>query len=420
MHLERPKGTRDFPPEEELLKNTLLETLTKVFQLYGYNPMQTPVFERLETFTLKYAGGEEILKEVFKLQDQGGRDLALRFDLTVPLSRYVGMNPQIKMPFKRFQIGEVFRDGPIKLGRYRQFIQCDADVVGSKSLLSEVELLNLGNEVFKRLNVPVVFKINNIKVLNGLTHAAGVPEEQTSTILLTLDKLEKFGTESVKQELAAKGLNVETIEKLLRFFLKGGDKTQLNSLKKILPNNEGVTELAYILKHAKNTTFEPSLCRGLNYYTGTIFEGYFKNSQIKSSCCSGGRYDNLISNMLNTPRAYPAVGISFGLDVILEELKTKKHLSKKTLTHVFIIPINAQTHSLRLAQHLRRQGVNTDIDLMGRGPSKNLEYINALSIPYALFVGSDEIKKKKYKLKDMKTGKEQLLGFPSLLKKLKN
>jgi len=124
--------------------------------------------------------------------------------------------------------------------------------------------------------------------------------------------------------------------------------------------------------------------------------------------------------MLNTPRAYPAVGISFGLDVILEELKTKKHLSKKTLTHVFIIPINAQTHSLRLAQHLRRQGVNTDIDLMGRGPSKNLEYINALSIPYALFVGSDEIKKKKYKLKDMKTGKEQLLGFPSLLKKLKN
>jgi len=216
MHLERPKGTRDFPPEEELLKNTLLETLTKVFQLYGYNPMQTPVFERLETFTLKYAGGEEILKEVFKLQDQGGRDLALRFDLTVPLSRYVGMNPQIKMPFKRFQIGEVFRDGPIKLGRYRQFIQCDADVVGSKSLLSEVELLNLGNEVFKRLNVPVVFKINNIKVLNGLTHAAGVPEEQTSTILLTLDKLEKFGTESVKQELAAKGLNVETIEKLLK------------------------------------------------------------------------------------------------------------------------------------------------------------------------------------------------------------
>ncbi len=420
MQLERAKGTRDLTPEEEILKSHLLDTLKKTFELYGYNPLQTPLFERLETFKLKYAGGEEILKEVFTLKDQGQRDLALRFDLTVPFARYIGMNPNIKMPFKRYQIGEVFRDGPIKFGRYRQFTQCDIDIVGAKSLLAELELLTLAQETFKQLKLDTTLKINNIKILKALMRKTGIKEENEGSIILTLDKLEKIGKEGVEQELNQKGLEQEKIQELLSILLsKGSSQQKILTLKKILGENEGLQELEFLLKKIPNLVFEPSLARGLNYYTGTIYEGHLKNSEIKSSICSGGRYDHLISEMLKINRNFPTLGLSFGLDVILDAIKLQHKEEQKTVTKVFVIPIQTENEALKLCHELRKAGINTDMDLLTRGISKNLDYANYFKIPYVIILGTDEVKKKKFTLKNMNTGKEKLFTLKNLIKELK-
>ena len=420
MQLERAKGTRDLTPEEEILKSHLLDTLKKTFELYGYNPLQTPLFERLETFKLKYAGGEEILKEVFTLKDQGQRDLALRFDLTVPFARYIGMNQNIKMPFKRYQIGEVFRDGPIKFGRYRQFTQCDIDIVGAKSLLAELELLTLAQETFKQLKLDTTLKINNIKILKALMRKTGIKEENEGSIILTLDKLEKIGKEGVEQELNQKGLEQEKIQELLSILLsKGSSQQKILTLKKILGENEGLQELEFLLKKIPNLVFEPSLARGLNYYTGTIYEGHLKNSEIKSSICSGGRYDHLISEMLKINRNFPTLGLSFGLDVILDAIKLQHKEEQKTVTKVFVIPIQTENEALKLCHELRKAGINTDMDLLTRGISKNLDYAKYFKIPYVIILGTDEVKKKKFTLKNMNTGKEKLFTLKNLIKELK-
>ena len=185
MELQNAKGTKDIPPEEKIIKQKIVDTLKEVFELYGFNPIETPLLERYETIAAKYAGGAEILKETFKLKDQGKRELALRYDLTVPFSRFVGMNPNLKMPFKRYQIGRVFRDGPIKLGRYREFWQCDVDVVGTKSMKADAECLSIAKEAFKRLNLNVIIKVNNRKILDSMLEYAGVPKgKRTTTILL--------------------------------------------------------------------------------------------------------------------------------------------------------------------------------------------------------------------------------------------
>jgi len=410
MKPETAKGTRDLIPKEALFKDEIISKLKKIFELYGYSPLETPILERYDTLSAKYAGGSEILKETFKLKDQGKRELGLRYDLTVPFARFVGMNPNIKLPFKRYQIGPVFRDGPIKLGRFREFYQCDADVVGTESIMAESELINLASRFFKEINQEITIKVNSIKILKSIMNYLEIEKDKQGKVILTIDKKEKISDEELKKEL--KAIIKNKADKVLKII----NKNDLSYLKKILKDNDGINEIEELLRLTK-AQFDVSLARGLSYYTGTIFEVYLRDSNVKSSVAAGGRYDNMIQNFLESNNKYPAVGISFGIDVILESLKKPE---KETTTEIYIIPINKQKESFEIAEKLRGNGLKIDMDLIGRGISKNLDYANKLRIPYVIFIGEEELKKDKLKLRNMKTGEESLLSLNDIIKRLKN
>jgi histidyl-tRNA synthetase len=421
MELQTAKGVRDFPPEKKIIRNKIIGALKEVFELYGFNPLETPVLERYDILASKYAGGAEILKETFKLKDRGGRELALRYDLTVPMCRFIGMNPNLKIPFKRYQIGEVFRDGPIKFGRYRSFWQCDIDTIGIKNMTADAEIIALAEYAFKRLNINnFIIKINNRKLLNGILIQAGLNKNKIETVILSIDKLDKFGQDYVKNELKAKRINSNLVKRLFNIL----KNKKLSTLKSLINNNEGkegINELEQLFNYlkilnVKNFEFDISLARGLSYYTGTVFEVFLFKSEISSAIAAGGRYDKMISQFLGTKREFPAVGISFGLDTIIDALRIKEE--KKSVVDLYIIPINTLNKSLRIVQDLRKQGIKADIDLLGRGPSKNLSYANSMGIPYVLFVGEEELRKKKFKLKNMKTGEEELINMKGVIERL--
>ena len=419
MTLQLPKGTRDLRPEEAIVKNKIVATLKNVFEMYGYNPLETPAFERYDILASKYAGGAEILKETFKFEDQGKRELCLRYDLTVPMCRFVGMNPNIKLPFKRYAIGEVFRDGPVEKARYRQFTQCDVDVVGITGMTADAEIITLTSRAFKKLGFDVLIKVNNRKLLNDLLLNAGVKKGKLETVLLSIDKLEKFGLETVKKELKQKKIDNKAVNNIIKIInIKGTNNDKINKIKKLLKDSEGVDEVIELISLLKilnvNAEFDISLARGLTYYTGTVTEVYLKNSKVKTSVCAGGRYDKIIGSFLGRGD-YPAVGISFGLDRIYDAYVEKSETGQKTVTRVYIIPINTFKESLKIAEELRNENVNVDIDLTGKGPSKNLQYANSLGIPYVLFVGKEELKQGKVKLKDMNSGKEKLMSAEDLV-----
>src|SRR3989338_3929554 len=420
METQLPKGTRDCPPEEKILKDKIVKTLKSVFELYGYAPLETPVIEKYDILASKYAGGEEITKEIFSLKDQGGRELALRYDLTVPLSRYISMNPSIKLPFKRYQIGEVFRDGPTASSRYRQFTQCDIDVIGCKEILADAEILSMADFVFKKLGLDAVIKINNRKLLNEMMEFFGVPEQKIEAVILSLDKLEKFGGQSVKNELAEKGITESSINKIMSAVgVKGTNDSRIIQIKNFLKKSEGIMELEELFRYLSmmeiSFEFDVSLARGLSYYTGTVFEVFLNGSCVKSAVCAGGRYDRMIGQLVGN-REYPAVGISFGLDRIYDAVAEKEPSKTKSTSKVYVIPIKTLGESINLIKLIRGNGINADIDLMGRSPSKNLEYANSLGIPYVIFIGEDELKQEKFKLKDMKSGKEEMMDIDSIIK----
>ncbi len=417
MELQTAKGTRDFPPEEKILRNRVVDTLKTIFEKYGFSPLETPILERYETLSAKYAGGSEILKETFKLKDQGDRQLGLRYDLTVPMCRFVGMNPTLKMPFKRYQIGRVFRDGPISSDRVREFWSCDVDVVGSKSMIAEAEILSLTLDVFKELKLDIIIKVNNRKLLNGILEQADITRYKDDVILV-IDKLEKITEKGVSKELETLGLNNEQINDLLKL-LKQKDLKKLKISSQ--EGQEGLKELEELfdyLKNNKSIEFDPSLARGLAYYTGTVFEVFTKKGQVSSSLAAGGRYDKMIGGFLETEKEYPAMGIAFGLNRICLLLKDKI-FKKKTVTDIFIIPISTQKKSFEIANRLRQEGFKIDLDIIGRGISKNLDYANKLGIPYVIFIGEEELSKKSVKIKNMQSGKETTVRISGLAKYLK-
>ena len=418
MALQLPKGTRDLKPEEAIVRNKIVSTLKNVFEVYGYNPLETPAFERYDILASKYAGGAEILKETFRFKDQGKRELSLRYDLTVPMCRFVGMNPNIRLPFKRYAIGEVFRDGPVEKARYRSFTQCDVDVVGISSMTADAEIIALTQRVFNELGFDAVIKFNNRKLLNDLLLKSGVKKDKLETVILSIDKLDKFGLETVKKELKQKKIDDKTIKKIIDMInIKGGNKEKINKLKKLL-ESEGLDEIGELFSLLMvldvNAEFDISLARGLTYYTGTTMEVYLRNSKVKTAVCAGGRYDKMIGSFLGKGD-YPAVGISFGLDRIYDAYVEKNEIIQKTVTKVYIIPIGTFKESSKIAEELRRENVDVDIDLMERGPSKNLQYADSLGIPYVLFVGKEELKQNKVKLKDMESGKEQMMNAEELV-----
>ncbi|MBW2979155.1 histidine--tRNA ligase [Candidatus Woesearchaeota archaeon] len=426
MELQRAKGTRDFMPEEKILRNEIVSTLKAMFERYGFYPIETPILERFSTLSAKYAGGSEILKETFKLTDQGGRQLGLRYDLTVPLARFIAMNPTLKMPFKRYQIGRVFRDGPIKLGRYREFWQCDADIVGCKDLIADVEILQMALDAFNALDLDVIIKLNSRKLLDEIFSYTKVPQEKRIDAILSIDKLEKFGWDYVEKELTELGLKEETIKTLKDIFsIKGENKEIIENLKKILGSDlEGLKEVEEILSYfedEKRILFTPSLARGLAYYTGPIYEVFLQKSEITSAVAAGGRYDEMIGRFAsaNAKREIPATGIAFGLDVIMDAMKEKRKELPKTKARVLIIPIGTKKESFKLAVQLRKVGINADLAIVERSIKKQLEYANALNIPYVIFYGEEELKKGKIKLKNMQTGEETELTKEDLINLLK-
>jgi len=419
MKLQLPKGTRDFKPEEMIVRNKIVNTLKEIFEMYGFSPLETPTLERFEILESKFAGGSEILKETFRLTDQGKRDLGLRYDLTVPLSRFVGMNPNLKMPFKRYQIGEVFRDGPIESARYRQFTQCDVDIIGCNKITADAEIIALTSMAFDKLDLDCVIKINNRKLLNDLLKYCKVPKNKIDDVILTIDKLEKFGLESIKKELRQKKINKNTIEKITKVInIQGLNEDKVSKLKKIIKKSEGLKEIDETLTILNlinvGVDFDISIARGLSYYTGNVIEVFVRDSSVKTSVCAGGRYDKMIGSLLGRGN-YPAIGISFGLDRIYDAYIEKNKEVKKSVTQIFIIPIKTLDESLKIAEKLRRSNIKIDIDLLGRNISKNLQYANSLSIPYVLFIGPNEIKKNKVKLRDMKSGEEEFLSIKELI-----
>jgi len=419
MELQLPRGMHDTPPEDKILRDEVIEIIKTAFEAYGFNPLETPIVERFEVLAAKYAGGSEILKETFKLTDQGERELGLRYDLTVPLARYIGMHPTIKRPFKRYHIGTVYRDGPIKLGRVREFYQCDADTIGVRSMLADAECLNIAITVFSKLGFDFELQVNNRKILNDLLTKVGLTGETAYEALISLDKLDKIGEDGVRNEMIEKKIPLETSTQILQLIqVEGERESQIEAIAKHIPESTGLKELRELylyLDQPDRVVFTPRMVRGQAYYTGTIFEFYVKNavSGITNAFGSGGRWDDLISSFLGSKDSYPAVGVSFGLEPILQELKARRSETglAKCVTKIYVIPFKSiVSEGRKIAQQLRQAGINTDMDLAGKGISDNLKYANAYAIPYVLIVGPDELAQGKVKLRDMKSGQEELLS----------
>ena len=415
MDVKNARGTRDVSGPDAVLKQHLVKTIREVFEVYGYNPLETPAIEKYDFITSKYAGGEEILKEIFRLKDQGGRDLALRYDHTVPLARFIACNYNLKMPFKRYSIGSVYRDGPLKLGRYREFTQSDADVVGDPSVKADAESVKIILDLFRKLGFEIVVKVNSRKILNRIVKDSGINDEMCEDVILAVDKLEKIGLKGVRSELREKGVSEESVKKLEGFLSAGGsNREKIELLKSRLGGC--VDEIQELLDFVRDDSvvFEPSLARGLAYYTGCVFEAFLKGSEIKSSVAAGGRYDKMIGNFLNNGRDYPAVGVSFGIDVIIDAMKASGREFKKSVVKFFAVSIGENSRVVRIVEDLRGKGISADFDLSGK-PGKAMSYANSYSIPFVILVGKKEAEAESIKIRDMKTGEEKIFKTDEFL-----
>jgi histidyl-tRNA synthetase len=450
-----PKGTRDFGPQEVAKRKYILNSIEKVFIKYGFMPIETPTMENLSTLTGKY--GDEGDKLLFKVLNSGdylkeitteilstnNQQLAtklisekgFRYDLTVPFARYVVMNRnEITFPFKRYQMQPVWRADRPQKGRYREFWQCDADVVGSDSLLNELDLIQIYAEVFKGLGVQVEIKINNRKILAGIAEVVkGV--EHLQSIAVAIDKLDKIGSEGVAIELSALGFTENEIATLFEIItIKGDDKEMLQTLKSKLQSSteglKGIEELEFVLNNLQqinksiNLKIDFSLARGLSYYTGCIFEVAALEGTLKSSIGGGGRYDNLTG--IFGLDGVSGVGISFGLDRIydvLEELKLFPEDTQGSHTKVLFCYFDeaSQTYALQGVTALRNAGIASQIypDVVKK-IGKQLDFANKLNIPFAAVAGTDEIAQQKFMFKDLNESKQELLSIEEIIESLKN
>lgn len=427
MTIETPRGMRDFLPLEMAKRRYVLETIRRVYTLYGYAELETPALESLGVLTAKSSGGEEISKQIFKMKDYGNRLLGLRFDLTVPLSRVIAQNPQLPKPFKRAQIAPVWRYEEPQAGRFREFYQADVDIIGSKEPESDLDPLAAVIAALKELGFKdFEVKVNSRKLLEELALAYGVEKERNLELFRIIDKIEKLGLSAVKKELSEKGF--KNIEKFLKLILTEGEPFKiLEKAEKIVKNKAPANELKEFFKLSKNFGIYPyltlalSLARGLDYYTGIVYEVKVSSAAEFGSVAGGGRYDNLIG--LYGKETLPAVGISIGVERVLEIMGNKKMFPEKILQYspkVLIIPIGKTLEKcIETVQKLRTEKIPADVDLMKRGLSKLLNYANVLQIPFVAILGEKEAKENKFTLRDMKTGKQELINLEELIKKLK-
>lgn len=404
MKIMNVKGTTDNLPNKEIIRRKVVNILTNTFENYGYLPLDTSILCYYDLLASKYSGGSEILKEVYKLNDQGDRTLGLRYDLTVPFSKVISMNANknITLPFKRYEVGKVFRDGPVKTGRAREFYQCDVDVCGIEGQFIEAEMLMMTIECYKKLGIDVYVEINNRKLLEGLIISVGIDRDITSNVILSVDKLAKIGVDGVKEELKELNIEEEKLDKLFELFkcnIEELDETNINNESFI----EGMSEIKELFTYIKelhledNAIFTPYLARGLEIYTGTVWEVFDKQKRLTCAIGGGGRYDKIITNFIDDGNSYPAVGISFGLVPICELLEDYMVSSYDLL----IIPLDTNVESLKLAGKLRSNDIKVIIEMNKRKVKKALESADKNKIPYVIVLGENEIKTREIEIKDM-------------------
>ncbi|MFW5793506.1 MAG: histidine--tRNA ligase [Bacteroidota bacterium] len=447
-----PKGTRDFSPEEIARRNFIFDNIKEVFQLYGYSPIETPSMENLSTLMGKY--GEEGDRLIFRILNSGDylskanpEDLAaknsskvsaqicekaLRYDLTVPFARYVVQyQHQITFPFKRFQIQPVWRADKPQRGRYREFFQCDVDVIGSDSLLNEAELIQIVEDIFERLDIKVVVHINNRKILSGI--AEYIEEaDKIIDITIAIDKLDKIGLEKVKEELSAKGLSADKIEKIEPILqLSGSNDDKLKKLEEILKTSEvgmqGISEIKEVLSIVQKmkincpVELDLTLARGLNYYTGAIIEVKAKDVAM-GSISGGGRYDDL-TGIFGLPDV-SGVGISFGADRIYDVLKELNKFPDEIATYSQVMAVNFGEnelgYSLSLLNAFRKNGIKSEIYPGAAKMKKQMQYASKKEIPFVLMAGQEEIDNESVSIKNMITGEQKTMNTKDAIDFIKN
>ena len=442
-----PKGTRDFGPEEMAKRNYIFNTIKDVYALYGFEQIETPAMETLQTLMGKY--GEEGDKLLFKILNSGDYlnkisdeelnernslhlasklcEKGLRYDLTVPFARYVVMHrDELQLPFKRYQVQPVWRADRPQKGRYREFYQCDADVVGSDSLLNEVELMQIVDTVFTKFGIRIQIKINNRKILSGIAEVLDEADKIVD-ITVAIDKLEKIGLENVNAELKAGVITDEAIEKLQPILtMQGSNEDKLKTIEKVLESSEvglkGVEETRFILDTLNSVglnneiQLDLTLARGLNYYTGAIFEVKALDTPM-GSITGGGRYDNL-TGIFGMP-GLSGVGISFGADRIYDVLNTLELYPKEMLSSTQVLFINfgekETAYCLPFIAEIRKNGIRAEIFPDKAKMKRQMNYANAKNIPYVVFAGEDEIEKGKLMLKDMQSGEQKLVTAKELI-----
>ncbi len=419
IELKNVKGTYDYLPEQQKIRNYINDTLKEVFEEYGYQPLETPILCYYDLLAGKYDENNDILKEIYQLTDQGNRNLGLRYDLTVPFAKCIAITKDLRLPFKRYEIGRVFRNGPVKTGRDREFIQCDVDVVGISGQMIEAEIMSLFIVGCEKLDIDVLIKYNSRNLMSGLIKEQNIADELVSSVITIIDKLEKISETEIIEEFNKIGISQEITLNLLNIF-----KLNIEELSKLYENTnnesikKGLTEIkeleAYIIKLGiqDKTKFVATLARGQDYYTGNVFEAYCQ--ELTSSIGGGGRYDNMITDFINDGNQYPAVGISFGLSSLYEILRKREQFKNKSLIDIYIIPLNTKKESLILANNLRKLNYKVDLEMNDKKLKKSFEFANRENIPYVIVLGENEVNNNYFNLKNMSTGQEDKIALDDL------
>lgn len=438
-----PKGTRDYSPNEMKKREYLFEVFKYTFNLYGFNCIETPSMENSEVLNGKY--GEEGDKLIYRVLDSGDflknidnkknissnnlksqiSKKGLRYDLTVPFARYVSMNrDKITMPFKRYQIQPVWRADRPQKGRFREFYQCDVDYIGTKSIVCESEIISLVYSIFKKLKFDdFEIKLNNRKILLGISEELNFKNKFEKFCIL-IDKIDKIGVSGLKKEMKLNKFPISSIKKLISLLeLKGNNSSKINYVKTFLSNSkiglEGISEIENLMKIKSDFTLDFTLARGLSYYTSTIFEVVPTNNNI-GSLCGGGRYDDLTE--IFGYKNISGIGISFGIERIIEVLNTNnlfpKNIESNNNVLISYLSNDLIKNSLELANKLREKGIPTDLYSKKAKLKKQLQYANNNNIPFVIIIGENEIKNKKYMLKNMKDGNQNLLTINEIINKM--
>lgn len=411
MKIQNVRGVYDFLPKEQKVRNYINEVIIKNFKQFGFQSIETSVLCYFDMLSDKYDEDNDILKEIYRLNDRGNRDLGLRYDLTVPFAKFIALNKNnINFPFKRYEIAKVFRDGPVRVGRDREFVQCDADVAGIEGQLIEAELLSMYVKTFKELNIEIYIKYNNRKLMNGLILEAGIDEALLQSVTTIVDKKDKVSKDEFVDMFKEVGLTEEVIANLNNFFSMSvdelGKKFSKSSNQNIVDGLKEINDLSNYLEKLNIgdvCNVDTTLARGQNYYTGNVFEVYDKKQRVKGSIGAGGRYDQMVTEYINDGNEYPTVGLSFGLSAIYEILKSdfKDTYSE---TDIYIIPMGTESESLKIANALRDNGYAVEIDMSNKRLRKSLDYANKEKIKYVIILGTNEIERGKLVIKDMVKG----------------